>query len=148
MKKFVAIVMAVSFCSALSATEVEKVTIKDKVNGIDIVFGYGEYDFNTPNFYTKFAQGKLNYLMGLDSYQRFYKRYVYQNRTIREQILNFSQTEKQDLFDYLSLNYKPENRAYLYDFFSLPYSYFVRFDPHHKVLQKLLLLLHEVHYLE
>ena len=33
MKKIVAIVMAVSFCSALSAAEVEKVTIKDKVNG-------------------------------------------------------------------------------------------------------------------
>jgi len=91
--------------------------IKDKVNGIDIVFGYGEYDFDTPNFYTKFAQGKLNYLMGLDNFQRFRKRYVYQNRTVREQILNFSKKEKQDLFDYLSNNYKPENRAYLYDFF-------------------------------
>ena len=35
--------------------------IKDKRFGIDLVYNYGIYDFNTPNFYTKFAQGKLNY---------------------------------------------------------------------------------------
>ena len=37
--------------------------IKDINKGIDIVYGYGEYDFNAPNFYLKFAQGKLNYLI-------------------------------------------------------------------------------------
>ena len=91
--------------------------IKDQRSHTDLVFNYGVYDFNTPNFYTKFAQGKLNYLIGLNYYEDFYESYIGQNRTIEEQILNVSLVEKQRLFDYLINNYKPENRAYLYDFF-------------------------------
>ena len=34
--------------------------VKDKGLGIDDVYNYGIYDFNTPNFYLKFAQGKLH----------------------------------------------------------------------------------------
>ncbi|WP_100611995.1 lipoprotein N-acyltransferase Lnb domain-containing protein [Confluentibacter lentus] len=91
--------------------------IKDMVKGTDLVFNYGVYDFTAPNFYLKFAQGKLNYLIGVDYYEDFFNSYVLQNRTIEEQVLNLSQSEKQKLFDYLINNYKPENRRYLYDFF-------------------------------
>ena len=91
--------------------------IKDPIKGIDIVFNYGVYDFETPNFYLKFAQGKLNYLIGLNYYEDFFENYIAQNRTIKEQVLNLSTSEKQSLFDYLINNYKPENRAYLYEFF-------------------------------
>lgn len=91
--------------------------IKDNNLGIDIVYGYGEYDFDTPNFYLKFAQGKLSYLITREKFSNFYNRYVYYNRTIDEQVLNLSFEEKQKLFSYLENNYKPENRHYLYDFF-------------------------------
>lgn len=91
--------------------------VKDRVKGIDLVFNYGVYDFEAPNFYLKFAQGKLNYLIGLNYYEDFFEAYISQNRSIKEQILNLSQIEKQKLFDYLLNNIKPENRAYLYDFF-------------------------------
>ncbi|KAB1067310.1 DUF4105 domain-containing protein [Tamlana haliotis] len=91
--------------------------IKDRLSGLDVVYGYGEYDFDTPNFYLKFAQGKLNYLISKTEYNRFYQIYRYYDRSIREQTLNLSQAEKQKLYDYLIDNYKPENRGYLYDFF-------------------------------
>ena len=91
--------------------------VKDETNQIDLVFNYGVYDFDTPNFYLKFAQGKLNYLIGLNYFDDFFAGYVAQNRTIEEQVLNLSEIEKQKLFDYLLNNYKPANRAYLYDFF-------------------------------
>jgi hypothetical protein len=91
--------------------------IKDHKYNIDVVYGYGEYDFDAPNFYLKFAQGKLNYLLSKDNFNRFHRTYVYQNRTIREQVLNLTSIEKQKLFRYLENNYKPENRRYLYDFF-------------------------------
>lgn len=91
--------------------------IKDTRLGIDEVYNYGIYNFNTPNFYLKFAQGKLNYLIGKNSFEDFYNSYIYQNRSIQEQTLNLSQTEKQQLYDYLLNNFKPANRAYLYDFF-------------------------------
>lgn len=91
--------------------------IKDKTQGMDVVFGYGQYDFDAPNFYLKFAQGKLNYLISKDDFNDFYRVYVYFNRSIKEQVLNLTQNEKQNLYNFLVNNYKPENRAYLYDFF-------------------------------
>ncbi len=91
--------------------------ISDKVQGLDLVYGYGEYDFDAPNFYLKFAQGKLNYLISRHNFSQFYDFYARSNRTIKEQVLNLPTSEKQDLFNYLENNYKPENRRYLYDFF-------------------------------
>ncbi len=91
--------------------------ILDINKGIDVVYGYGEYDFDAPNFYLKFAQGRLNYLISKEDFQRFYRVYVYFNRTIKEQTLNLSHDEKQKLYNFLIENYKPENRKYLYDFF-------------------------------
>jgi hypothetical protein len=91
--------------------------IKDNANGIDWAYNYGTYDFNTPNFYTKFAQGKLNYNLSVAYFEAFYQNYVQENRWVKEQVLNLSNTEKNALFQYLQNNAKPENRGYLYDFF-------------------------------
>src|SRR5210317_404518 len=84
--------------------------IKDTALGLDLTYGYGEYDFDAPYFYLKFAQGKLNYMISRIEFNRFYNFYVYQNRTMQEQVLNLSASEKQKLFDALETNYRPENR--------------------------------------
>ena len=89
--------------------------VKDSL--MDIVINYGVYDFDTPNFYTKFAQGKLNYKIGANYFEDFRESYINQNRTIREQELNLTLDEKQSVFNYLSRNYEPANQYYLYDFF-------------------------------
>ena len=47
----------------------------------------------------------------------FIRDYIKENRTVVEQILNLDQTEKQEMFDFLENNAKPENKSYLYDFF-------------------------------
>ncbi|MBU3822719.1 DUF4105 domain-containing protein [Flavobacteriaceae bacterium XHP0103] len=91
--------------------------VRDIVKGTDLVFDYGRYDFTAPNFYLKFAQGKLNYLIDWNYYEDFFNIYISENRTIEAQVLNLSETEKQALFDYLLNNIKPENSRYLYDFF-------------------------------
>ena len=90
--------------------------IQDSINGMDVVFNYGEYDFNTPNFYLKFAQGKLLYQLGVDYYKNFYPRYVAQNRWMKEQVLNLTHSEKQELSDFLWNNARPENKKYKYAF--------------------------------
>lgn len=84
---------------------------------IDRVYDYGRYDFDAPNFLLKFAQGKLNYKLGFNNFSDFYNHYLRKNRTIEEQVLNLSQSQKQHLFDFLVNNEKPKNRYYLYDFF-------------------------------
>ena len=91
--------------------------VHDKSKNLDIVFNYGVYDFNTPNFYTKFARGKLLYQLGVSYYQPFYDSYVAQNRWIKQQTLNLTYSEKQAVFNFLQNNAKPENRKYKYDFF-------------------------------
>ena len=91
--------------------------VKDTNQNIDVVYNYGVYDFNTPNFYLKFAQGKLLYTLGRNNFSPFYNYYVKQNRWIKEQVLNLNSREKQDIFNFLQNNFKPENRSYKYDFF-------------------------------
>jgi hypothetical protein len=83
----------------------------------DVVYDYGRFPFNDPDFYLNFARGKLLYSQGFsDSYHviNFYKS---QNRTIKEQVLNLTTQEKQDMHSYLVNNSLPENKEYLYDFF-------------------------------
>ncbi len=93
------------------------IRIKDKANRLDRVYNYGTYNFNTPNFYTKFAQGKLLYDLSSYPFYYFLKAYINENRSVSEQILDLSLTEKQNYFNYLENNAKPENKKYLYDFF-------------------------------
>jgi len=91
--------------------------IKDKKNNLDKTFDYGRFNFEAPNFYLNFARGKLNYSIGSSNFKTFLKFYIYQNRTVKEQVLNLSKNEKQLLYNYLLENNKPENKNYLYEFF-------------------------------
>ncbi len=93
------------------------IRVLDKENNIDIVYNYGMYSFDTPNFYTKFAQGKLLYDLGRAPFYLFLKSYMRQNREVVEQTLALSYTQKQQYFNFLENNAKPENKKYLYDFF-------------------------------
>ncbi|AEG99951.1 DUF4105 domain-containing protein [Lacinutrix sp. 5H-3-7-4] len=83
----------------------------------DVIYDYGRYNFKDPNFYLNFAQGKLKYLMGKARSSDVIAFYESQDRTIKEQVLNINKAEKQKLWSYLINNNKPENQAYLYDFF-------------------------------
>ena len=91
--------------------------IKDESKNLDTTFDYGRFDFEAPNFYLNFARGKLNYSLGTSNYYDFLSFYIRQNRTVKEQVLNLTQSQKQKLYNFLIENYKPENRNYLYEFF-------------------------------
>lgn len=91
--------------------------IKDRGRNLDIVYGFGNYDFEAPNFILKFARGKLNYLVSKRKFNEFFEIYRYYDRTIEEQKLDLNAQQKQKLYNFLVNNYKPENRKYLYDFF-------------------------------
>ena len=56
--------------------------------GKDLVFNFGTFDFDTPNFYGKFATGKLNYMLSMTTYDRFIVEYDYYKRGLREQVLD------------------------------------------------------------
>ncbi|RDV14423.1 DUF4105 domain-containing protein [Pontibacter diazotrophicus] len=93
------------------------VRVNDPVNGFDIVFNYGTFDFNEPNFYLKFARGKLNYKLSIAYFRDFVYSYTMDNRSVYEQEMNFTEEQKQQYWGFLTNNYLPANRFYLYDFF-------------------------------
>ena len=93
------------------------VRVTDPANNIDLLYNYGVFDFDQPNFYLNFARGFLNYKLALMDYRRFRDFYIYQNRYIHEQVLNLTPDQKQRYFDFLQWNNLPENQYYYYDYF-------------------------------
>jgi hypothetical protein len=85
--------------------------------GRDLVFNFGTFDFDTPNFYGKFATGKLNYMLSVVNYDRFIIEYDYYKRGLREQVLDLNQEQKDFLLQHLDAQYDPARRFYKYDFF-------------------------------
>lgn len=91
--------------------------VQDPLLGIDEVYNYGIFDFNQPHFYLNFARGYLYYQLGVYNYTDFRDYYIYHNRFVHEQVLNLSQQQLQEVYDYLQNNAKPENKNYVYDYF-------------------------------
>ncbi len=91
------------------------IRIKDNEKGFDVVYNYGIFDFNAPNFYTNFVKGKLLYQLGRYDFKYFLYSYDKDKRWVKQQILSLNQKEKQAYFNFLENNTKPENKSYLYD---------------------------------
>lgn len=83
---------------------------------IDYVYNYGTFQFDD-DFYLKFAQGKLNYRLSRSDFDSFNYEYIATGRGVLEQVLDLDSASAQAMFDFLEVNYLPENRYYLYDFF-------------------------------
>lgn len=93
------------------------IRVYDPAQNMDVTYGWGGFRFSEDNFYVKFLRGTLPYY--IDAYDMYPFLYAYQmeNRTLREQVLNLSPTQKQRLFSVLQTNMLPENRTYQYKFF-------------------------------
>lgn len=91
--------------------------LKDPYHGYDVIYNYGSFDFRTPNFYIKFAQGKLPYQLAVNRFKNFVRIYKYEKRWIKEQVLDLTHEQNQQLIDFLQKNAMPEHRDYKYDFF-------------------------------
>lgn len=85
--------------------------------GIDVVFNYGLFSFNTPNFIFRFSLGETDYQLGATDYERFAAEYAFFGRSVWQQTLNLTDEEKTELIRLLQENYRPENRVYRYNFF-------------------------------
>ena len=90
--------------------------IVDSAAGTDIVYNYGTFDFNDPDFYTKFVRGRLRYFLSQSSFADFMYEYAYFKRPVKEQVLSISSEEKRSIQQALFENISGENRYYRYDF--------------------------------
>ncbi|WP_333695599.1 lipoprotein N-acyltransferase Lnb domain-containing protein [Flavobacterium sp.] len=92
------------------------IRIADPVRGLDIVYNFGMFDFRTPNFYLKFVKGDLQYFVANTSYENFIYAYTLENRSVYEQKLELTQTQKQNLFDKLNKILFSDDKFYTYKF--------------------------------
>ena len=93
------------------------IRVYDKKSQSDVVYNYGTFDDQTPNFVLKFMKGRLPYWISASDYGRFLREYQYFGRPVMEQVLDIDSLQKQKIISYLEENMKPENKAYKYDFF-------------------------------
>ena len=92
------------------------IRIIDSAKQTDIVFNFGTFDFNTPNFLAEFVKGNLNYFLSADNFQNFILEYQYYGRSIKEQVLILTDAEKINWQNALLKNLEGNNRYYLYNF--------------------------------
>ncbi|TDE28026.1 DUF4105 domain-containing protein [Flavobacterium ranwuense] len=92
------------------------IRVRDTVNAIDVVYNYGAFDFNTPDFVLKFIKGDLQYFAVAHSYPDFINQYQYEKRSVYEQELNIPFTLKQKLFDNLNTSLASGDSHYTYKF--------------------------------
>ena len=83
----------------------------------DLVYNWGVFDFETPNFAWKFAKGRLDYMLVVESMQGFLQAYLYEKRFVQSQKLNLTNSEISKLISLINENLRPENIKYRYDFF-------------------------------
>lgn len=92
------------------------VRVIDSTQHTDFVFNYGTFNFDDPDFYSKFVKGKLDYFLSVAAYPEFMNEYVATNRDVTEQVLGLNVKQKTELYDALKLNLQGSNRYYKYDF--------------------------------
>jgi hypothetical protein len=84
---------------------------------IDLVFNWGGFDFNAPNFAWKFAKGRLDYFLFEESLGSFLSYYQSEKRYVHSQKMNLESNEKEIIVSLIKENLRPENVKYRYDFF-------------------------------
>ncbi|WP_116789437.1 lipoprotein N-acyltransferase Lnb domain-containing protein [Flavobacterium psychrotrophum] len=93
------------------------IRVADPATGMDVVYNYGMFNFDTPNFYTKFVKGDLQYYAAVNSYADFVYTYQYYNRDVLEQKLNFTRQQKQQIADKLATDIVSDSKYYTYKYF-------------------------------
>jgi hypothetical protein len=93
------------------------IRVKNQNDHSDLIYNYGTFDFEDPDFYIKFVKGKLLYSLSVQSLNDFLYEYRIEKRSVIEQQLTLGCDEKHKLDDALRNNAREENRYYLYQFF-------------------------------
>ncbi len=90
------------------------IRIIDKKTNNDVVFNFGIYDYNAPNFYSNFVKGRPVYKLGVQNYISFINNYIKQDRYIIEHEINLDKKTTQKIINLLVKNLEDPN--YVYDY--------------------------------
>lgn len=92
------------------------IRFKDNSTNLDVVFNYGAFDFDTPNFMLRFVKGDLQYFVTSNTYAEFEYTYRYENRSIYEQELDLPIDKIRSLYATINSSLTSDERFYTYKF--------------------------------
>jgi hypothetical protein len=92
------------------------VRIIDSTAQTDIVYNYGNFDFNDQDFYIKFTKGVLDYFLATSSFTEFMYEYQVTQRSVTEQELRLTDSAKLSIRKVLNETLFSAARFYKYDF--------------------------------
>lgn len=85
-------------------------------DSVDMIYNFGIFNFEDPEFYSKFANGIMLYMLGTQRTKNFIEDYNEEHRWVVEQKINLPDSTKTALVEWLKFTRRPENREYYYDF--------------------------------
>ncbi len=91
-----------------------RVQCRDK--GVDDVFNYGIFDFNTEHFVWKFVLGETDYRCEAIPWEYFLMEYRRRGSSVTEQVLNLEPEEARAVCAYLYDNIREGNSVYRYNY--------------------------------
>ncbi|NOY84066.1 MAG: DUF4105 domain-containing protein [Nitrospirae bacterium] len=91
--------------------------IRDPENGIDQVYHWGLFDFQSDNFWPKFLQGYMDYSIGSVDSPSFFQFTMQSDRDIWLQEINLDADQKNALLAFLEKNDSEGHRIYRYDYY-------------------------------
>lgn len=92
------------------------IRITDSSSHTDFVYNYGTFDFNDPDFYSKFTRGKLDYFLSVAMLPEFMYEYRVEKRDVSEQELRLTDSVKRAILTALNQNLSGDAKYYKYDF--------------------------------
>lgn len=92
------------------------IRIKNTITQTDLVYNYGMFDFSTPNFVLRFVKGDMQYFAAAYPYTDFEYTYRYENRSIYEQKIHLSNSQKKNLLIGLENSINGDEKFYTYKF--------------------------------
>lgn len=91
--------------------------IHDPVQGTDLTYNYGLFDFRQHNFVLRFVRGQMWYWMAGFPAERYLEQYQRDNRSVWVQELDLPPRARLQLQEFLTWNALPEHRFYHYDYY-------------------------------
>lgn len=88
--------------------------LRVRYGSIDMVYNYGIFDFDTPNFMYRFVKGETDYKVA--GYDGAYMLIGYRSRKVVEQKLNLTAGQAMQVLLALVENARPENATYRYNY--------------------------------
>lgn len=91
--------------------------VRDPATMLDRIYNYGTFDVEDPWFIPRFVRGELDYFLTEYPFQSYFNWDTQTEKRIwEEQVLNLTNSQANELYQFLAWNAQPQNAVYRYDF--------------------------------